>query len=414
MNSVNDVTRCLHRPDVSRQGYASLAVSVERASTIPFPSGEAYAQRKQRGPDGYSYGLAGTPTTRVLEAQIAALEGADRAVLTPSGLSAVTLAMLACLRPGDRVLIPDTVYPPVRDFASGHLGPFGVTVAYYDPTLGAGINALMDDRTRLVWVESPGSSTFEVQDLPAIASAAHVRGALVGCDNSWATPLFHKPLRLGADLVVEALTKFISGHSDVLMGSIAAHDPAIHDRIRATAKTLGIGVSPDDCALVLRGIETLPVRLARSASTGAELMEFLAARPEIETILHPSRPDAVGGCFWSRDFRGAPGVFGATFRQPYADRITPALAALRLFAIGASWGGTRSLVAPMPIAPFRTATRWQGSEPVLRISAGLEDPEDLLADLEAFLRALHAAPSSQELATGEPAMVADAERRRLK
>lgn len=400
----DDVTRCVHRPEVPIDGFASLAAPVTRATTIPFPSGEAYALRKQRGPDGYSYGLAGTPITRVLEAQVAALEGAARAVLTPSGLSAVTLAMLACLRPGNRVLIPDAVYPPVRDFAAGHLVPFGVAVTYYDPMLGAGIAGLMDERTRLVWVESPGSSTFEVQDLPTIAAAAHARGALVGCDNSWATPLLHKPLQLGADLVVEALTKFVAGHSDVFMGSIAARDPDLHERLRATVNVLGIGVSPDDCALVLRGIETLPVRLERSAATAHRLMGWLADRPEIERVLHPSIPGTPGHDQWRRDFRGGTGVFGVTFRAPYAMQVTPALSALRVFAIGASWGGTRSLVAPMPISPFRSATRWTGPEPVLRISAGMEDPGTLQTDLEAFLAALHAPGSNQH--ANEAAMVA--------
>lgn len=407
----DDVTRCVHRPEVSTDGFASLVAPVTRATTIPFPSGEAYALRKQRGPDGYSYGLAGTPITRVLESQIAALEGSARAVLAPSGLAAVTLAMLACLRPGDEVLIPDTVYPPVRDFAAGHLVPFGIAVTFYDPMLGAGIAALMNERTRLVWVESPGSSTFEVQDLPAIIAAAHAHSVLVGCDNSWATPLLHKPLQFGADLVVEALTKFIAGHSDVFMGSIAAQNPDLHERVRATVKLLGIGVSPDDCALVLRGIETLPIRLERSAVTAERLIAWLADRPEVERVLHPSHPGTAGHDAWRRDFYGAAGVFGVTFRASYARQVTPALSVLRVFAIGASWGGTRSLVAPMPVSPFRSATNWTGSEPVLRISVGLEDPVALQSDLAAFLAALHAPGCNQH--TNEAAMVAAGDGRSL-
>lgn len=388
MTNVSDATRCIHRPAIVTEGYASLAVPTHRASTIAFPDGNAYARRKERGPDGYSYGLAGTPTTRTLEAQIAALEGANRTAVTPSGLAAVTLAMLAVLRPGDELLAPDTVYPPVRDFVAGHLAEFGVSARYYDPLVGAGIATLLSGRTRLVWTESPGSTTMEVQDLPAIAAVAHARGALVGCDNSWATPLLFKPLAHGADISVEAVTKYMSGHSDVLMGSIATNDPALHAKIRTVIRHLGIGVSPDDCSLALRGLETLDVRLERSARTAMDLAKWLQGWPEVERVLHPALPDCPGHSVWARDFAGASGTFSVLFRQGYAEQVTTALSALRLFAIGASWGGTRSLVAPMAVRPFRTATAWTAPDPVLRISVGLEHPDDLRADLDAFAAVL--------------------------
>lgn len=385
---MDDTTRCVHQPEIPTEGFASLNVGTHRASTIVFDDGEAYARRKERGPDGYSYGLAGTPTSRTLEAQITALEGGLRTVLTPSGLSAVTIAMLSILRPGDSVLIPDTVYPPVRDFAGEHLTVFGIKPTFYDPLIGAGIGDLVDSRVKLVWVESPGSTTMEIQDLPAIAGAAHARGALVGCDNSWATPLLFKPLAHGADLSVEAVTKYMGGHSDLLMGSITVRDPDLLRRVRGTVRHLGVGVSPDDCSLALRGIQTLAVRLKHSGEVASELAQELSRRAEVERVLHPALPDCPGHDLWRRDFAGASGVFSVVLKPRYADAVANALAALRLFRIGASWGGTHSLVAPMPVRSSRTVTGWHGAEPVLRVSVGLESPGELRADLERFFEAL--------------------------
>ncbi|MFY7959265.1 MAG: cystathionine beta-lyase [Elsteraceae bacterium] len=392
---MDDQTRCIHPPAISTAGYASLSVGVERASTIVFPDGESYARRKERGPDGYSYGLAGTPTARTLEAQITALEGGYRTVLTPSGLSAVTTAMLAVLRPGDSVLIPDSVYPPVRNFATGFMANLGVTPVFYDPLLGAAITDLIDERTKLVWVESPGSTTMEVQDLPAIAAAARARGVTVGCDNSWATPLLFKPLANGADLSVEAITKYIGGHSDLLMGSITSRDAAVHDRIKKTIGHLGLGVSPDDCALALRGIQTLAVRLRQSSATALELAQWLVGRPSVERVLHPALPTCPGHAVWTRDFEGASGVFTVVFDRRCAARLYEAVSALSVFRIGASWGGAHSLVAPMTLSGARSATVWTGPDPMLRISVGLEATEALRADLEGMLATLDGKATEQ-------------------
>lgn len=385
---MDDTTRCVHRPEVPTEGFASLSTAVQRASTIVFDSGEAYAARKERGPDGYSYGLAGTPTSRTLEAQIAALERAARTVLTPSGLSAVTVAMLALLRPGERVLVPDTVYPPVRDFVTGHLAQFGVAGTFYDPTVGSGIASLLDARTRLVWVESPGSTTMEIQDLPVIATIAHAHGALVGCDNSWATPLLMKPLDFGADVSVEAVTKYMGGHSDLLLGAISTREASVTEAVRRAVRQIGIGVSSDDCFLALRGMETLAVRLRHSGTVALDLARWLEARPEVRRVLHPGLPGFPGHALWTRDFAGASGVFSVVLDPALAPRLNSGLSALRLFKIGASWGGNQSLVAPMPVGPFRTATVWTDPEPVLRVSVGLEDPAELRADLEGLLLAL--------------------------
>ncbi|MCC7273565.1 MAG: PLP-dependent transferase, partial [Alphaproteobacteria bacterium] len=339
---MQDLSRCVHHPAVSQEGYASLTVPTHRASTIVFPDGEAYARRRQRGPDGYTYGLSGTPTSRTLEAQLSLLEQGERTVLVPSGQAAITVVLLSVLLPGDRVLIPDTVYPPVRGVCADYLAPRGIAHTVYDPMIGAGIADLIDARTRLVWIESPGSTTMEIQDVPAIAAAAHAGGALVGCDNTWASPLLFKPLAHGADFATEALTKYVGGHSDLLLGSISVRDVALHRRLKDTMRMIGIGVSPDDCALALRGIETMGVRLAHMGRVALDLARHLAASPAVARVLHPALPGCPGHAIWRRDFAGASGVFSVVLRPEAAPRLQAALSRLRLFAIGASWGGTRS------------------------------------------------------------------------
>lgn len=397
---MNDWTQCVMTPAVSTDGFASFAVPVYRASTIVFPDAEAYATRQQRGDEGYTYGLAGTPTTRALERRITALHGGARTLLVPSGQAAITLAMLTFLAAGDRVLIADTVYPPVRDFAGKDLAKLGIEAVFYDPTSVAEVERLLDARTRLVWMESPGSTTMEVQDLPAIAAAAHRAGALVGCDNTWASPLNFKPLAHGADIVVEALTKFFSGHSDVLMGSITLADADHARALRATLGRYGIGVSPDDCSLVLRGMETMPVRLAHASRVAADLVERFAADPAVAQVLYPPRPDSPGHALWRRDFTGASSVFSVVFQPQAVPHVAGALDTLETFAIGASWGGTRSLMAPMPVRRFRTARPWVGDDLVLRVSIGLEDPADLAADIDRFLNHLGAGLDATSRATG--------------
>ncbi|WP_336814921.1 cystathionine beta-lyase [Bosea sp. MMO-172] len=385
---MHDLTLCVHHPAVSHDGFVSLAVPTYRASTIVYDDAESFARRKQRGPDGYSYGLQGTPTTRTLEAQITALHGGVRTVLAPSGQGAVALVMLAVLVPGDHVLIPDTVYPPVRDFCINYLAPRGITFTAYDPLLGEKIASLIDDRTRLIWVESPGSGTMEVQDLPAISRVAKAKGVLVGSDNTWASPLLFKPLEHGADFVVEALTKYVGGHSDLLLGSVTVADLGLRQKLKDTLRLLGIGVSPDEVSLALRGIETMGLRMAHTGRVAEEFARRLSNQPSVERVLHPALPACPGHDVFKRDFKGGSAVFSIVLKPGAERNLDAGLSALNVFALGASWGGTRSLVAPMAIKEGRTATVWASEGTVLRISIGLEDPDELWRDLEKLLGAL--------------------------
>ncbi|WP_376989108.1 cystathionine beta-lyase [Bosea sp. R86505] len=383
---MHDLTRCVHHPAVNEEGYASLAVPTHRASTIVYKDAASFAARKYRGFDGYTYGLHGTPTTRTLEAQLTALHGGVRTVLVPSGQAAVTMVMLAVLMPGDRVLIPDHVYPPVRSFCEDYLKPRGIDYGVYDPLIGAAIADLIDAATKLVWVESPGSGTMEVQDVPAIVRAAKAKGCLVGCDNTWATPLLFKPLAHGADFACEALTKYVGGHSDLLLGSITVADIGLRQKLKELLRGYGVGISPDECQLALRGIETMGLRVAHMGRVSEDFAKRLTHSPGVETVLHPALPSCPGHEFWKRDMGRSSGVFSLVLK-PVADGVLEAaLTALKIFAIGASWGGTRSLIAPMAVKGDRSVVPWTKEGPVLRISIGLEDEDDLWSDLDALLR----------------------------
>lgn len=388
---MRDLTRVVHAPEVSHDGFAGLTVPTYRASTIVFEDAEAYANRKYRGPDGYTYGLHGTPTTKTLEAYLTELEGGVRTVIVPSGQAGATIVFLTVLLPGDKVLIPDTAYPPVTGFCENYLKPRGVDHAIYDPLIGAGVADLIDARTKLVWIESPGSTTMEFQDVPAIIAAAHAKGALVGCDNTWATPLLFKPLAHGADFSMEALTKYVGGHSDLLLGSISVRDVAWHRRLRDTTRMIGIGVSPDDCQLAIRGLQTMGVRLAHVGRVATEFAGRLVGLPGVERVLHPALPSCPGHDIWRRDFSGASGLFSVVLKPGVEPQLGAALSAMTTFAIGASWGGVRSLIAPMDIRPDRVARPWAEDGPILRISIGLEDPADLWTDLEGLFMALQPA-----------------------
>lgn len=387
---MKDITQCVVNPPVAAEGFESLSVPVHRGSTIVFANAAEYASRGERGHRGYTYGLYGTPTTRTLEAKLTALEHGAWTFLLPSGQAANAFAVLPFLERGDRILFADTAYPPMRDFANRDLAKFGVEAEFYDPTSLADLERRIDGRTRIVWCESPGSTTMEVQDLPAVAAIAHRHGALVGCDNTWATPLNFKPLDHGADLVTEALTKYVAGHSDLLMGSLTVRDEALIAPVRSCLGRYGIGVSPDDASLVLRGMETLGVRMRQSAAVATELAQRLAAHPLVRQVLYPPLPSSPGHALWKRDFLGASGVFSVVFASEAVPHVSAALDTLRTFAIGASWGGTRSLMAPMPVRSNRTARPWGGDDLILRISVGMEDPADLNDDLTAFLDCIRA------------------------
>jgi cystathionine beta-lyase len=379
---MRDATRCVHHPSIPLEGYASLTVPTFRASTIVYPDAASFATRTKRGFDSYTYGLAGTPTTRVLETQLATLNGGARTILVPSGQAAIALTMLTYLRPGHRVLIPAHVYPPVRRFCAEYLTARGISCSEYDPSLGAEITDLIDAQTRLVWIESPGSGTMGVQDVPAIAAAAKAKSVLVACDNTWATALLFKPLAHGVDIVCEALTKYVGGHSDVLMGAITVSNVAQRDEIKNTSQTLGIGVSPDETSLTLRGFETLAVRLAHIGRVSEDFARRLQTAPAVTRVLHPALPSCPGHEVWRRDFAGSSGVFSIVLHECGQKQLDAALRKLRIFAVGASWGGTRSLIAPLP------ASAGGNSSMLLRISIGLEDEADLWEDLEALLAEL--------------------------
>lgn len=396
---MRDQTLCVHRPAVSQEGFASLAIPTYRASTIVFPDARSYAERKQRGPDGYSYGLHGTPTTRTLEAALTELQQGVRTALVPSGQAAIAIVMLTVLMPGDTVLVPDTAYPPATSLCENFLKPRGINYRVYDPLIGEGIADLMDPTVKLVWTESPGSTTMEVQDIPAIVAAAHRRGALVGCDNTWATPVYFKPLVHGVDFVAEALTKYVGGHSDLLMGAISVRELPLHRRLKDTMRMLGIGVSPDDASLALRGLETMGVRLAHVARVAAAFAERMVDLVPPELVLHPALPHCPGHALWKRDFSGASGVFSLVVPPDAEAAIPDLLTAAKVFSIGASWGGTHSLIAPMNVVGDRRVSRNVHRGTILRISIGLEDPEDLWADLEPIVTAIAAAkPPAARLA----------------
>lgn len=362
---------------------------IQRASTILFPTVEAM-RAARHDPAVMSYGRYGTPTTLALEQAVAALEGADDAVVVGSGKGAIVATLLALLRSGDHVLVVDNVYQPTRQAMDGLFARFGVTCTYFDPLAPGGIAGLIRAETRLVYLESPGSLTFEVTDIPAIAATAHHAGLLVLCDNTWATPLYFKPYDHGVDITVHAATKYIGGHSDLMMGIVTAKG-AIAKELRAGIHDLGMPASPEDCWLALRGLRTMDVRLARHMATGIELARWLAARPEVAKVLHPALPDDPGHALWKRDFRGASGLFGLILRPASDKAVAAMLDGMELFGMGWSWGGYESLLIPTQPASSRSAARWHVAGPTLRLHAGLEDPGDLIADLEAGFGRLGAA-----------------------
>jgi len=371
--------------------HGAVNTPVFRCSTVLYPNTTAYRERMNHRYDRMTYGLAGTPSTFTFEEAMAALEGGYRCVAVPSGLVAVTAALMAFLEAGDHVLMVDSTYGPTRKFCDGLLKRQGVTTTYYDPLIGAGIADLMRPETKVVFCESPGSQTFEVQDIPAIAQAAHARGAKVLLDNSWATPVFFKAFRHGVDVSIHACTKYVGGHSDVLLGAITAAGEDDWRRVRDAVSELGICPGSEEVYLGTRGLRTLTVRLRHQQEAGLKVARWLAARPEVARVLHPALPEDPGHALWQRDFEGASSLFGVVL-NPYPDAAVVAmLDGIKLFGMGSSWGGYESLLIPTTPEVLRTATRWEGPGPSLRIHVGLEDTDDLIADLEAGLRRLAAA-----------------------
>jgi cystathionine beta-lyase len=365
---------------------------VYHASTITHRTVAAMEQaRKHRWEPGvYTYGRHGTPTHASFEEAIAALEGGWRAVALGSGLAAINAAILAFVQAGDHVLMVDCVYGPARHFCDTFLGRFGVETTYFDPAIAGGIAALIRPNTRVVYVEAPGSLTFEMQDIRAIADAAHKAGAVVVMDNTWSGGgVFFKPFQHGVDVTCNAATKYIVGHSDVMMGTITTTEEHWR-RVRQSASDIGANSGPDDVYLALRGLRTIKVRMQRHMETALRLARWLQARPEVDRVLYPALPEDPGHALWQRDFTGASGLFGVVLKACPTPAVHAMLDKMELFAMGASWGGFESLILPTNPATNRTATPWQAAGPTLRIHAGLEDPDDLIADLDEGFKRLNA------------------------
>jgi cystathionine beta-lyase len=375
-------TRLIQAGRTPMASHGAVNPPIYRASTILLPTLEAWEEACKPGYKGYRYGMRETPTSRAFETAMAELYGVDHCVAVSSGLAAITVAILALTKSGDHVLVTDSAYEPTRIFCDRVLARFGVRAEYYDPRIGAGIAQMLRPETALVLTESPGSLTFEMQDIPAIVAAAHARGVKVAMDNTWATALHYNPFAHGVDVVIEATTKYAAGHSDVLMGVILGRGN-LGQHLFSTAKMLGMCCGPDDLYLAQRGLRSMAVRLQRSGENALKLASWLSERPEVARIYYPALPGDPGHALWRRDFSGACGLF-AMLLHPVPK---PALAAfydgLRLFGIGVSWGGYESLIVPANPAPIRTAVPWTEAGPLIRLHAGLEDAGDLIADLAA-------------------------------
>jgi cystathionine beta-lyase len=360
---------------------------VYHASTVLFPTVESLEDAGHSF-EGVRYGRIGTPTSQAFEAAVAELEGAYKAVTVPSGLAAITTALLAFVSAGDHILVSDSVYGPNRLFCSDMLKRMGVEAEFYDPLIGVGIGRLMRPNTRVVFVESPGSLTFEIQDVPAIAAAARDAGAIVMIDNTWATPLFFRPFDHGVDLSIHAATKYMVGHSDAMLGVITARTPDLWHRLKRYAVQLGTCAGPDDIYLGLRGLRTMGTRLRQHQATGIELAQWLQKRPEVARVIHPALPDDPGHALWRRDFLGASGLFAMELKPVSKQAISAFLNGMELFGMGYSWGGYESLILPANPEKLRTASTWNSQGPMIRLHAGLEDAGDLIADLERGLTRL--------------------------
>jgi cystathionine beta-lyase len=378
LSRLRERTLLVHAGRDPAEQHGFVNTPIYRGSTVLYPTTEDLLKRKGR----YSYGTKGTPTTEALETAWTALTGAAGTVLAPSGLAAVTLGLMACLKAGDHLLMTDSAYKPTRDFCNGVLKRFGVETTYYDPLIGAGIDTLFRPNTAAVFTEAPGSQSLEMQDVPAIAEAAHRRGAVVLMDNTWATPLFFPPHEHGVDIAIEAGTKYLSGGSDLLLGLVSANE-RYFKALRATYDAFAMCPGPEDVFLGLRGLRTMALRLREHESQALALARWLEARPEVARVLHPALENDPGHAIWKRDFKGSSGLFSIIL-TPCSDRAVAAmLDGLELFGMGYSWGGFESLVVPFDCATYRTATQWKPGGHALRFHIGLEDLEDLKADLDA-------------------------------
>ena len=380
-------TRLVHAGRDPFEQHGFINTPVYRGSTVLAPDYQTLiGQREMR----YTYGTKGTPTTEALELAWSEIAGAAGTVLAPSGLAAISLALMTTVRSGGHLLVTDSAYRPTRLLCNKLLQRLGVETTYFDPTIGAAIEGLLRPNTNAVVVEAPGSQSFEMQDVPAIATAAHAHGACVIMDNTWATPLFFPPHERGVDLAVEAGTKYLSGHSDLLLGLVSA-SPAWWPRLRETFDLLAMCAGPEDVFLALRGLRTMELRLREAERQGIAMAQWLAQRPEVRDVLHPALPTHPGHAIWKRDFLGASGLFSIILHPVPEQAVAAFFDALQLFGMGYSWGGYESLIVPFDCGPYRTATRWAPGGPALRLQIGLEDLDDLQNDLVCGFDAMRAA-----------------------
>jgi len=380
-------TALIHSDYTAPGGFAAFPTAIHHASTVLFADVAALRSRNWQDKSAYTYGLHGTPTSFTLEARLAEIEDGRHCVLAPSGLAAITLVDFALLKSGDDVLIPENVYGPSRDLGNWLARDFGISVRYYDPLVGAGIADQILPNTRLVWTEAPGSVSMEVPDLPAICRAAHEKGVIVALDNTWSAGIALRAFELGVDIVMQALTKYQSGGSDVLMGAVVTRDTALHRKLETAHMRLGYGIGMDDAYLVLRSLPTLKLRFEAHDAGARKVATWLKGRPEIDRVLHPALPDCPGHDHWRRDFSGAGGLFSVVFDARYSEAQTDRFVdSLKLFKIGFSWGGASSLAVPYRMQAMRS--NWQDSGQLVRLNIGLEDPDDLIADIEQALQKL--------------------------
>ena len=380
-------TTLMHHDYRAPQGFDAFPVAIHHASTVLFSNVAEMRARNWQEKNGYTYGLHGTPTSFTLEARLAEIEGGEYCLLAPSGLAAIMMIDFALLKSGDDVLLPDNVYNPNRDLGDWLARDFGITARYYDPLIGAGIGVLIQPNTRLIWTEAPGSVSMEVPDIPAICQAAHAKGVLVAIDNTWSAGLALRAFDLGVDIVMHALTKYQSGGSDVLMGAVITRDKMLNIRLQAAHMRLGLGVGMDDVYLVLRSLPTMKLRFEAHDTAARIVAAWLSTRPEISKILHPAFTDCPGHTTWKRDFTGAAGLFSVLFDARYSEEQTDRFVdSLRLFKIGFSWGGPNSLCIPYRMQKMRP--NWPDPGTLVRFNIGLEDPQDLIADIEQALAVL--------------------------
>lgn len=382
-------TKLIHSDAKIPEGYRSLSTPVYRGSTTLFPSASSVDDTWDQHRSGYTYGLYGTPTALELAARICELESGTHTILAPGGQAAISLINLALLQSGDHMLLPASVYYPNRKLAARLLSRFGISTDFYDPMIGASIASLIQDNTRLIWCESPGSITMEIQDLPAIVAAAHERQVRVVLDNTWSAGVLLDAFAHGVDITMQALTKYIGGHSDLLLGSVTVLDNSLYQRLGAAQQVLGCAVSPDDCSLALRGMKTLAVRLSTIEKSALDIAKWLESRPEVERVLHPALLSCPGHEFWKRDFLGSSGVFSIVFKSgPSQEQVHAFIDSLQLFELGYSWGGVTSLALSYNIG--RLPGRPPYDHRIVRLNIGLESTSDLIADLDQALPRLSA------------------------